>query len=53
MPNVHPSGSDKLRAVVVGCGRRGTGSAVDFLRNPNTEIVALADAFEENVKAAA
>lgn len=51
--NVHPEGSDRLRAVVVGCGRRGLGSALDFLRNPNTEIVAVADLFEENAKSGA
>ena len=46
-------GNGKLRAVVIGCGRRGKGCADDFLRNPETEIVAVADAFEERAKEAA
>ena len=46
-------GTGKLRAIVIGGGRRGCGSAEDFLRNPETEIVAIADAFEDKAKQAA
>lgn len=48
----HAQGGDKLRAVLVGCGGRGNGAANDFLKNANTEIVAVADAFEDRAKGA-
>ncbi|MDO4551842.1 MAG: Gfo/Idh/MocA family oxidoreductase [Planctomycetia bacterium] len=46
----HADGGDKLRAVLIGCGGRGRGAATNFLKVPNTEIVAAADAFENNAK---
>ncbi|NBC66683.1 MAG: Gfo/Idh/MocA family oxidoreductase, partial [Bacteroidetes bacterium] len=41
---------ETLRAGLVGCGGRGTGAAVNFLdAGPNLEIVALADAFQDQL----
>ncbi len=42
---------DKLRAGLVGCGGRGTQAIVDTLTgNPNVEIVAMADIFEDKLE---
>ena len=42
---------DKLTAGLVGCGGRGTGAAVDILTgNPNVELVAMADIFEDKLE---
>lgn len=47
------AGSDSIRVAVIGCGGRGTGAAVDALESgQNVKIVALADAFEDNVHTA-
>ena len=41
----------KLKIALVGCGGRGTGAAVQALRaDANTELVAMADAFEDRLK---
>ena len=42
---------DKLRAGVVGCGGRGTQAVLDFLTgSENTEVVAMADIFEDKLE---
>lgn len=48
----YASGTDILKIGLVGCGGRGTGAATDALAgDPNTELVAVADAFQENAEA--
>lgn len=43
-------GNGRLRVGVIGCGGRGTGAAVNMLEaSPDTEIVALADAFPDQI----
>jgi predicted dehydrogenase len=40
-----------LKAGVIGCGGRGSGAAVDFLKaGPNLKITALADVFDDHMK---
>jgi len=51
--SAHAQGSGELKAVLIGCGGRGSGAAGNFLKNPNTKIVAVADAFEDKAKGAA
>ncbi len=51
--SAHAGGNDVIKAVLIGCGGRGKGAASDFLQNPNTQIVGVADAFEGNAKGAA
>jgi predicted dehydrogenase len=47
----HPGGRGVLRVGLVGCGGRGTGAAVNALRaDPQTELVALGDAFADQVE---
>ena len=49
--NVHAAGSDILKVGMIGCGRRGTGAAVNALNaDPNTRLTAMADLFPENIK---
>ncbi len=46
--SAHAQGSDAIRIALVGAGGRGTGAAVNALRNasnPNVKLVAIADAF--------
>lgn len=51
---VHAAGDDKIRIALIGCGGRGNGAARDNLGAcENTEIVAVADAFEDKAKGAA
>lgn len=51
---VHAAERNELKIGLVGCGGRGRGAIVNALNaDPNTKVVALADAFEENAKAAA
>ena len=48
--SVHAAGDETLRIGLVGCGGRGTGAARQALEaDPNTKLVALADAFEDRV----
>ncbi len=48
--SVHAAGSDVLRIGLVGCGGRGNGAALNALTaDPNTRLVALADAFPERI----
>jgi predicted dehydrogenase len=43
---------ETLKAGLIGCGGRGTGAAMNYLSgNDNVQIVALADAFEDRLKA--
>jgi len=50
----YAAGGDKIRIALIGCGGRGTGAASNNLKAcENTEIVAVADAFEGNAKGAA
>lgn len=43
--------NDKLKAGLVGCGGRGTQAAVNFLSgDPNVELVAMADIFEDKLE---
>lgn len=45
---VHAQGSGSLKLGLVGCGGRGSGAASQALKaDPNTELVAVADAFED------
>ena len=45
---VHAQGSASLKLGLVGCGGRGSGAALQALKaDPNSEIVAVADAFED------
>ncbi|MDO4575154.1 MAG: Gfo/Idh/MocA family oxidoreductase [Planctomycetia bacterium] len=48
--SAYAEGAEKIKAVLIGCGGRGKGAANDFLQNEGTEIVAVADAFENNAK---
>jgi predicted dehydrogenase len=46
------AGDDEVRLALIGCGGRGTGAAVQALRNkamPNVKLVAMADAFQDRV----
>ena len=48
---VHAQGSASLKIGLVGCGGRGSGAATQALKaDPNTELVAVADAFEDRAK---
>ena len=50
-PHVHAAGSDTLRIALIGCGGRGRGAGMQALSTGNkVEIVAIADAFEEQAK---
>jgi predicted dehydrogenase len=49
----HQAGSSKLRVGLVGCGGRGSGAASQALRaDPNTELVAVGDAFHDHAETA-
>ena len=43
---------DELKIALVGCGGRGTGAAAQSLNGPGTRLVAMADAFPDNLDAA-
>ena len=50
---VHASENNTLKVGLVGCGGRGRGAAVNTLSaDPNTQLVAVGDAFRENAEAA-
>jgi len=42
----------EIRVALVGCGGRGTGAAAQSLNVPGTKLVAMADAFEDNLNRA-
>ena len=47
----HVNSAKKLKLAVVGCGGRGTGAVVQALSaDPDVELVAMADAFEDRLK---
>src|SRR5579859_6408958 len=49
---VRGAGKERLRAGLVGCGGRGTGAAADLLSaDPNVELVAMGDIFEDKLHA--
>lgn len=49
---VRGAGKELLKAGVVGCGGRGTGAVVNLLSgDPNVELVAMADLFEDKLEA--
>jgi predicted dehydrogenase len=49
--SAHAAGSDILKVGMIGCGRRGTGAAVNALSaDPNTRLTAMADLFPENIR---
>ena len=49
MANVN--GNKKLKIALVGCGGRGTGAIVQALQaDENTELIAMADAFQDRVE---
>ncbi|MDO4583640.1 MAG: Gfo/Idh/MocA family oxidoreductase [Planctomycetia bacterium] len=43
---------ETVKAVLVGCGGRGMGAAVDFLKNEQTKIIAVGDVFPDKTEAA-
>lgn len=45
-------GAKEIRVALIGCGGRGTGAASQSLAVPGTKLVAMADAFEDNVNRA-
>ena len=50
--SAHAAGSDVIKIALIGCGGRGTGAAVNALRNaanPNVKLVAAADAFKDRM----
>ena len=50
---VHANESNTLKVGLIGCGGRGRGALVNTLEaDPNTELVAVGDAFRENAEAA-
>lgn len=49
--NVHAAGDDQLKIGLIGCGGRGTGAASQALNaDPNTKLVAVADAFVDRLE---
>jgi predicted dehydrogenase len=53
IPSVHASGDDEIRVVLVGCGGRGSGAAVNALATSKQgpiKLVAMADVFEDRLK---
>ena len=51
--SAHAQASSELKAVLIGCGGRGNGAAVNYLKNTGTKLIAVADAFEDKAKEAA
>lgn len=48
--NVYAAGSDTLRIGLIGCGGRGSGAAAQALKaDPNTQLVAMGDAFPDHL----
>lgn len=39
----------EIKVALIGCGGRGTGAASQSLKVPGTKLVAMADAFEDNL----
>lgn len=52
--SAHAAGSERIRAVLIGCGGRGNGAINDCLSaDPAVVVVAVADAFENRAKGTA
>ncbi len=50
--NVFAAGSDEIKIALIGCGGRGTGATFDaFASGQNIKLVAMADAFQDNLDA--
>jgi predicted dehydrogenase len=50
VPSVHAAGGDTLKVGLIGCGGRGTGAAEQATQAaPNVKVVALGDAFQDNL----
>ena len=48
---IFAAGSDEIKIALIGCGGRGTGAAFDaFASGQNIKLVAMADAFEDNLQ---
>jgi hypothetical protein len=50
--SAYVKGSDALKVALIGCGNRGTGAAVQALKNTghtNVQLVAMADAFRDRL----
>lgn len=48
---IRGAGKERLRAAVIGCGGRGTQAVVNLLTgDPNVELVAMADVFEDKLE---
>ena len=53
LPRVHAGEDNIIKVGLIGCGGRGRGAAANTLNaDPNTKIVAVADAFRPNAQAA-
>ena len=51
LPKAHAAGKDLLKVALIGCGGRGTGAIAQALKTEgNVQLVALADAFENNLQ---
>lgn len=49
--NVYAQGNDVIKIALIGCGGRGTGAVFDaFASGQNIQLVAMADAFEDNLQ---
>lgn len=52
--SAHAAGSDEIKIALIGCGGRGTGAAVQAMRNAagaKVKLVAMADGFEDRLEA--
>jgi len=51
MPTVHAAGSDEIKVVLIGCGGRGSGAAVNALSTKSgpIKLVAMADAYADRL----
>ena len=53
IPHVHAAENSTIQVALVGCGGRGTGAVSNALATKagNTKLVAMADVFEDRLKA--
>lgn len=51
--SAHAAEGGALKAVLIGCGGRGTGAAANYLKNENVKLIGVADAFEDKARGAA
>jgi len=52
MASAQGSAGKEIKVALIGCGGRGTGAASQSLNVPGTKLVAMADAFQDNLKKA-